>query len=157
MKLSIYLGEAFTSEVQSYVLTNTMNSRHPKEVIETFKDDREQLPIAIHDDLGNLVGFLCLHIGSGPEIYGFSGGGYALIRNMSIDDRYQNKGYGAKALNLLFEFVNDEINEKMTSFVLAVNESNVIAQKSYEKAGFERKDKMIEGRLGKLIIMEKKV
>jgi len=155
MKLSIYSEELFSSSIHAYVLTNTTNSQHPKEVIETSKKDRERFPVAISDDLGDLVGFLCLHVGTGPEVYGFSGEEYVMIRSMSIDDRYQNKGYGAKALNNIFEFVRQEISEKITCIVLAVNEKNGMAQRSYEKAGFKRKAEMVEGRLGNLIIMEK--
>lgn len=155
MKLSVYSEELFSSLIDEYVLTNLHHTDTPQNIIQKVKADQDQFAIAISDDSGNLVGFFCLHLGKGPELYGFFGRKYALIRGFSIDERYRNRGYASESLLDIFELTKREISERITNIVLAVNEQNIAAQKAYEKSGFKRKEKTFEGRLGRLIIMEK--
>ena len=155
MNLHLYSDELFSIQIDMYELGNTPYAGTPKKVIEECATDKNKFAIAVSDDVGKLVGFLCIHVGNGPEAYGYHGEKYALLRNISIDERYRGKGYGVKCFEKIFDFIHQEINPKITSLILGVNEKNIPAQKAYEKADFKRREGFVIGRLGNLIIMEK--
>jgi diamine N-acetyltransferase len=52
-----------------------------------------------------------------------------------IDERYQGRGYGIKASQMLLELM--KLDEKFNKVVLCFIEGNNIAKKLYEKLGFE--------------------
>ena len=155
MNLHLYSDELFSIQIEMYVLGKTLDAETPQDIIKHSVSDKDQFAVAISDDCGRLIGFFCLHIGSGPEIYGYTGGSYALVTGMSIDERYRGKGYGSKCFDQIFEFINEEISEEITSLILGVNEKNLPAQKAYEKADFKKRDEVVEENFGHLIIMEK--
>lgn len=155
MNLHLYSDELFSIQIDMYVLGKTLYTDTPQNIVQHSVSDKDKFAVAISDDDGKLIGFFCLHLGDGPETYGYTGRKYALVRGMSIDERYRGKGYGVRCFDQIFEFINGEISTEVTSVVLAVNEKNVSAQKAYEKAYFIRREGLVEGKLGKLVIMEK--
>ncbi len=85
--------------------------------------------ISIQDQLkqeNTIVGFLGSHI---VEEEGF-------ITNLAIDPKYQGLGYGKQ---LLLNFINRLILEKVKFLTLEVRKSNLKAQNLYKKLGFEIK------------------
>jgi GNAT superfamily N-acetyltransferase len=155
MNLHLYSDELFSIQIEMYVLGKTLETETPQNIIQHAVFDNDQFAVAISDDLGKLVGFFGLHLGAGPEIYGYTGDTYALIKGMSIDERYRGKGYGVKCFDKIFEFINQEISNNITILVLGVNEKNTVAQSVYEKADFKKRSGRVKGRDGNLIIMEK--
>ena len=57
----------------------------------------------------------------------------------------------ATPVNIILSTLKLEINH----IILAVNEKNILAQKAYRNSGFFVVKKDLEGKKGKLIIMEK--
>jgi len=156
MNLQLYSDELFSIQIDRYVFGKVLyTDETPQKIVQYSVADKDQFAIAISDENGKLIGFFCLHLGAGPAAYGYTGGTCALIRGLSIDERYRGKGYGAKCFEKIFEFINEEISDEITSLVLGVNEKNICAQKAYEKADFKRINRMVEGKFGKLIVMEK--
>jgi len=156
MNLHLYSDELFSIQIEMYAFGKIVyTDETPQKIVQYSVADEDQFAIAISDDDGKLIGFFCLHLGAGPEFFGYKGRSYALIKGMSIDERYRGKGYGAKCFDQIFEFINEEISDEITSLVLGVNEKNTCAQKAYEKADFKRINRLVEGKFGKLIVMEK--
>lgn len=60
--------------------------------------------------------------------------GEAYINNVAVHPKRQNEGYGTLLINRLIEVAKKEA----TAITLEVRASNIIAQKLYEKAGFEK-------------------
>ncbi|QPK94684.1 GNAT family N-acetyltransferase [Actinomyces sp. zg-332] len=156
MKLRLYSQLKHVHLLKAYSLNDVTHTDSPQSIISKTQSDNERYSVVITDnDESNIIGFFCLHIGSGPEEYGFYQKGYALVRGFSIDDRYKNQGYGSKALNDIFDFMDSNLDLKIDNVILAVNENNIFAQKAYKKSGFTVIKNNIEGKLGKLLIMEK--
>ncbi len=82
-------------------------------------------PFAIYDD-NTMVGFIMLGY---YEIKSY----YTIWRFM-IDEKYQNKGYGRKALVLGVNFLID--NFKVTEVFISVEPENTIARHLYSSLGF---------------------
>ena len=61
---------------------------------------------------------------------------YATITKVSINPAVQKKGLGYYLFNVL---INKAIELGATSFSLEVRESNLVAQRLYEKSGFQKK------------------
>ena len=80
-----------------------------------------------------------------------------MLRAFSIDDRFRRQGYASTALDKLSNFVHQYISNNLSRIVLAVNEENIAAQKTYEKSGFKKTLQTSEGKLGLLFIMEKEI
>ena len=139
--------------IQGYMLADDRYTNTPLELIEEAKTDNSRHNIVIMNN-GQIVGFYCLHLGKAPEIYGFSGKENALVRGFSIDDRFRKMGFAYKSLVHVFEFIEAHVSPDVRKLVLGVNVKNIPAQKTYEKAGFEKLF-VTEGRKGDLWIMGK--
>ncbi|MCL1989522.1 MAG: GNAT family N-acetyltransferase [Defluviitaleaceae bacterium] len=155
MTLQLYSDELFSIQIETYVLGKTPYTGTPQNIVKHAMFDSDRFAVAISDEDGKLIGFFGLHLGAGPQTYGYIGEEYALVRGMSIDERHRGNGYGVKCFEHVFEFIHEEISDTITSLILGVNEQNISAQKAYEKAGFKKKPGFVQGKLGKLIIMEK--
>ena len=74
-------------------------------------------------------------------LVGFIMMGYYEVKNyytlwkFLIDYRYQNKGYGKKALELGLDFIRDRFNAK--EIYTGVAPGNVVAKRLYESVGFK--------------------
>ena len=153
MKFNLKVESEVSEKINDYVLSNQINSQHPLDVISESEADPDRYPVAIYDEEERLIGFLCVHVGGWPEVFGYLSEKYAYIRSMSIDDRYQGKGHGTQTVKQLLDFTKEKIDPDITTLVLAVNEKNLSAQKAYLNAGFERKPGTVPGRRGNLILM----
>ena len=95
-------------------------------------------PFGIYDD-EQLVGFLMIgfdkddYWDDAPDI---ANGNYNLWRLM-IDQRYQHKGYGRKAVELALEFVRTFPCGKADYCWLSYEPENVVAKELYVSFGFE--------------------
>ena len=155
MNLDLYSDELFCIQIDRYILGQMADTDTPHNLVNHSVSDKERFAVAISDEAGKLVGFLGIHIGAGPEAYGYVGGHYALVRDMSIDERFRGRGYGVKCFDRIFEFIHEEISDEITTLILGVHEKNIPAQKAYEKAAFIKREEVATGKKGKLIIMEK--
>jgi len=156
MDLHLYSDELFSIQIEGYAFGEVLFTEEtPKKIIEYSVVDKDQYAVAISDDRGKLIGFFCLHLGAGPASFGYHGHTYALIRGLSIDARYRGLGYGSKCFEKIFEFIHAEISEEVTCLILGVNTNNIWAKKAYEKADFKQVNKWVDGKFGKLLVMEK--
>ncbi|MGX7011315.1 GNAT family N-acetyltransferase [Lactococcus cremoris] len=156
-KLDIYSDKKYELAVKNYLLSDTSHTGSAQSMVERCKMDSEKFQIVILNDENKLVGCFILDIGLGPRQYGFLDGDVALLRAFSIDDRFRRQGYASTALDKLSNFVHQYISNNLSRIVLAVNEENIAAQKTYEKSGFKKTLQTSEGKLGLLFIMEKEI
>lgn len=152
--LELYSEARHKEAIQSYVLSDDTFTNTPQRLIEEAKMDSDRYNIVILND-GQVVGFFCLHLGKATEIYGFSGKEYALVRSYSIDDRFRKQGFAYRSFAGVFDFIKREVSPDVSELVLGVNVKNIPAQKTYEKAGFEKLF-ITQGSKGDLCIMGKK-
>ena len=155
MKLSLYNESEHYDSLNFYSLIDNTHTDTPKNIIKKSKKDKNRYPIVILNKNDELVGIFCLHIDTGPKEYGYYQNDYALIRGFSIDDKFKNQGYGSNALNGIFEFIDFSLKLEINHIILAVNEKNTLAQKAYKNSGFSVVKRNLEGKKGKLLIMEK--
>jgi diamine N-acetyltransferase len=83
-------------------------------------------PFAIYDN-DIIVGFIMMGY--------YEVKGYYTLWEFMIDHKYQNKGYGRKALKLGLEFVRDKFGQ--VDIYTGVTPGNTVAKKLYESVGFE--------------------
>lgn len=153
MTLKLY-SKAYASAVQAYQLQNTKYTGAPADVLKRCVQDTARFPVMILENEA-LRGFFCLHHLADAEMYGIKSAETLLLRGFSIDERYQHQGVASRALAELFTWVDQEMSQPITRIILAVNQENTNAQKTYQKAGFSSLPDTFEGRLGTLILMEK--
>ncbi|NEW06586.1 GNAT family N-acetyltransferase [Paenibacillus sp. SYP-B3998] len=105
----------------------------PKAALDVAKSDKQRFPVVILSE--NVpVGFFVLHVGE--NIQPFTRNPNAiLLRALSVNYEHQGNGYGKQVLRLLPSFVAMHFGE-INEIVLAVNETNPIAKRLYEKMGY---------------------
>lgn len=119
-----------------------------------LKGDFSAVAVTIfHDEVPS--GFFILDFGSDKDE--LSDNPYSvLLRSFSINPKFQGKGIGKNAMNLVSDFVKKYFpHTKLV--VLAVNQNNITAISLYEKTGFNFVGNMREGRSGLQKIMFKKL
>ena len=90
------------------------------------------IPLAIYNDQ-TLVGFI---------LYGLYPNDYWIVRLM-IDKKYQKKGYGTKAMEIIIKKIKeDKEHHKM---YIDVHPENSVAMNLYKKFGFESTGKIENG------------
>lgn len=70
-------------------------------------------------------------------------GNYNIWRFM-IDEKYQNKGYGKKALELTLDFIKTFPSGKSEHCYLSYEPENIVAKKLYQEFGFVENGEMDE-------------
>ncbi|HBI94599.1 MAG TPA: N-acetyltransferase, partial [Terrisporobacter glycolicus] len=76
-----------------------------------------------------MVGYVMVIYDYDEEIYN--------IWHMMIDEKYQNKGYGSKALELCVDYIKQKPFGKSNDIILTCNMENYKAIHIYEKLGFK--------------------
>lgn len=102
----------------------------------------ECVPLAVYFG-NNLVGFT-MYSRSEPET------GQLWIYRIMIGARYQHRGYGRRALQLLLQYIKADIaqlaeSERPHEIYISVNPENEIAHKLYQSMGFCPTGEMLEG------------
>ena len=106
-------------EQKGFVVTNA------ESLAKAYAYSETAYPFAVYDD-DMLVGFIMM------GYYGVKG--YYTLWEFMIDQRYQNKGYGRKALNLGIDFVKEKFHPD--SIYTGVAPGNSVAKGLYESVGF---------------------
>ena len=70
------------------------------------------------------------------EKYWFTRSSYYIWRFM-LDERYQGKGYGRKAMDLVLDFIRSGPCRKAQYAWLTYNQENIVARNLYASLGFE--------------------
>lgn len=83
-------------------------------------------PFAVYEDL-KIVGFIMMGYYEVKEYY--------TLWKFMIDSRYQNRGYGHKALELGIQYLRDRFG--VTEIYTGVVPGNTVAKKLYESVGFK--------------------
>lgn len=94
--------------------------------LEQARLHKDYIPMAIYEE-EELVGFLmyCHH----PEETS-----YLIIRFM-VDEKYQSRGIGKKAMELLLDYMKHELKQKMV--YISFEHDNERARNLYKKLGFQ--------------------
>lgn len=123
-----------SDEQKGFVATNTVSIL---EAYTTITAGGIALPFGIYDDK-TPVGFLM--IGYGCEDWedapAIAHGTYSIWRFM-IDKRYQNKGYGKKAMEATLSYIKTFPCGESKYCWLSYNPENWVAKKLYQECGFE--------------------
>ena len=99
-------------------------------------------PFAVYAD-NTMVGFIMLGY--------YEVGGYYTLWKLMIDEKYQNKGYGKKAVRLGIDYLVNRFNVK--EIYTAYYATNRIARNLYTSIGFRETGEIVENQIGmKLII-----
>lgn len=114
------------------------------EAYATRNEGHNALPLAIYDDK-TLVGFVMIGKGTvGNENESeLIKNNYVLWRLM-IDEKYQHKGYGKKAMDLVINMMRNEIFGKAEYVWLSYEKENTQAKEIYHKYGFIETNEMCE-------------
>ena len=83
-------------------------------------------PFAVYED-NTMVGFIMMGY--------YEEKSYYTLWKFMIDTRYQNKGYGRKALELGIQYLKDRFD--VSEIYTGVVPGNVVAKKLYESVGFK--------------------
>ena len=101
------------------------------------------LPFAIYDD-EQIIGFVMIVYGiTGYELPKIANSNYCILRLM-IDKRYQNQGYGRKAMKKILEFLRTFPAGHAEYCWISYNADNIVAKKLYESFGFRENGEICE-------------
>lgn len=101
-------------------------------------------PFAVYAD-NVMVGFIMLGYYEAKDYY--------TLWKLMIDEKYQNKGYGKKALKLGIDYLIDRF--QVTEIYTAYYAGNHVAQKLYTSFGFRETGEVVGNEIGmKLIVSE---
>lgn len=104
-------------------------------------------PFAVYAD-GTMVGFIMLGYYEVKEYY--------TLWKFMIDEKYQNKGYGKKALRLGIDYLVDRF--KVKEIYTAYYATNTIARNLYASIGFRETGEIVGDQIGmKLIVSNMEV
>lgn len=104
----------------------TFVSTNAESLAQAYAYSETAHPFAVYED-SDLVGFIMMGY---YEVKGY----YTLWKFM-IDHRYQNKGYGRKALELGIQYLRDHFG--VTEIYTGVVPGNSVAKNLYRSVGFE--------------------
>ncbi|MHC5229458.1 GNAT family N-acetyltransferase [Enterococcus sp. LJL99] len=127
----------------------------PKEALLECSNDKNSHPIMLVNNENELTTFFVLQEKEGVEKYSTNKQA-VLLRSFSTDVKYQGKGYGKLALQLLPEYIKNKMN-LFNEIVLAVNSINVLAINLYKKNGFVDTKKRIKTEYGELLVLNQKI
>lgn len=101
-------------------------------------------PRIIYDDT-KMVGFAMIVYGNtGYEQPDYAVNSYCLLRFM-IDERYQSKGYGRKAMAKIIEFIKDFPAGQADYCWIPFKDDNTKAKKLYESFGYLDSGEVVNG------------
>lgn len=101
---------------------------------------------ALSDDQ-NIIGFCkIVFVPKNISPFNFNEDAY-LIDALMIDQKYQGKGYGEKALDLIISFIKTNPWGKSSYIKLLCYKENKIARQLYEKNGFDNTGEIIDGKI----------
>ncbi len=113
------------------------------------KPPHGQIPFALFDKT-EAVGFLIAR--EGAALPNWVGRGCMSLHNLRIDARAQGRGYGKAALRLAGQWIA-RIRPEVTQVMSSVNVRNVPALRLNLACGFAPTGEMIEGRIGRQIVL----
>lgn len=108
---------------KNYVSTNEYS------LVQAAYEDEEMYPLAIYDE-DTMVGFILYDFESDRKAWSF-------LRFM-IDVKYQNKGYGRKAMAIFLDYFNER--HPNCKLITSASVKNHQAIALYESFGFEKKE-----------------
>lgn len=99
-------------------------------------------PFAIYAD-DTMVGFIMLGY--------YEVGKYYTLWKLLIDEKYQNKGYGKKAIRLGIDYLVNRF--KVKEVYTAYYTTNYIARELYESIGFRETGEIMDNQIGMKLIV----
>ena len=105
----------------------TFVSTNAESLAQAYAYSETAYPFAVYED-SDLVGFIMMGYYEVKEYY--------TLWKFMIDHRYQNKGYGRRALELGIQYLRDHFD--VSEIYTGVVPGNTVAKKLYESVGFKR-------------------
>ena len=105
----------------------TFVSTNAESLAQAYAYSETAYPFAVYED-SDLVGFIMMGYYEVKEYY--------TLWKFMIDHRYQNKGYGRRALELGIQYLRDHFD--VSEIYTGVVPGNAVAKKLYESVGFKR-------------------
>ncbi|GAF40665.1 hypothetical protein FC83_GL002920 [Agrilactobacillus composti DSM 18527 = JCM 14202] len=143
------------TQVAAYQLQDQRYTGGPTSVITRSAGKSNRFPMMIYR-ANLLVGFFCLHVKDGPQLYGGRFETDILLRALSVDDRYRGQHIALQAMLALPQYVAQHF-PGIQRIILAVNANNTAAQALYFKAGFRDDGQRRDSEIGTLWILKKDV
>lgn len=123
----IHMIENYVIEENSYTVT-------PMDGMTESLHEYEKYPILILDKK-KMVGFFILQ--TGESILNYTSNPHAiLLKDHSVDKRYQKKGYGKASMEKLPEFIKKNFSS-INEIILLIDYDNIGGQMMYLKSGFK--------------------
>lgn len=144
-----HFEDKFLNELENFDLPKEQIqfSALPKDILNTTDG---QYRIVITNN-GQAVGFFLLHATDKVKNYS-SNPNALLLTALTVDHKYQGKGFAKKGMLALPHFVK-KFFPSYNEIVLVVNEKNFHAQALYKKVGFNDTGERKIGPIGKQILM----
>ncbi|MCA9766082.1 MAG: GNAT family N-acetyltransferase [Carnobacterium sp.] len=120
--------------IESYVLEDHQYADMPIKAMTTSIHETQKYPILILNE-ESLVGFFILQKNKLIEIFPMSDTSL-FLRDHSIDERFQEKGFGKLSIEALPFYIKDRF-DNIDEVVLAVDYDNLSGQMLYLKTGFK--------------------
>ncbi|WP_035053341.1 GNAT family N-acetyltransferase [Carnobacterium pleistocenium] len=133
----LILLEATVGDIQmieNYVIEENAYTVMPMDAMTESLHEYEKYPILILDKK-KMVGFFILQ--TGKSILKYTSNPHAiLLKNHSVDKRYQKKGYGKASMEKLPEFIKRNFSS-INEIILLIDYENISGQMMYLKSGFK--------------------
>lgn len=100
-----------------------------------LNDELPPMTFAIYDD-EIMIGFIMMYHDTAEENEYGDDEAYGILRFM-IDRRYQNKGYGTKAMEKALEYIRTFPQGEASAVYISYDPDNKVARHLYEKFGFK--------------------
>ena len=121
-----------TDEQKGFLASNVYSLA--QSYVALLNDEMPAMTFAIYDD-DTMIGFIMMYHDTAEENdYGEEA--YGILRFM-IDRRYQNKGYGTRAMEKALEYIKTFPQGKATAVYISYDPGNNVARHLYAKLGFK--------------------
>jgi RimJ/RimL family protein N-acetyltransferase len=151
VSLQFYSPE-YKGLLENYCLLNEQKkyTAFPLDALQKCETEPDRHPVLIlYGD--HPAGFFVLHGWEGVKEYSDNEHGI-LLRAYSVNSAFQGNGIATDSMRLLPLFIKENFQQK-NEIILAVNNSNLIAQNVYKKGGFIDKGIRAMGREGEMLIL----
>ncbi|HHY81177.1 MAG TPA: GNAT family N-acetyltransferase [Clostridiales bacterium] len=122
-----------TDEQKGYLASNVYSLA--QSYVALLNDELPPMTFAIYND-DTMIGFIMMYHDTAEENEYGDEDAYGILRFM-IDTKYQNKGYGTKAMEKALEYIRTFPQGEAKAVYVSYAPENKIARHLYAKFGFE--------------------
>ncbi|MCG7344909.1 GNAT family N-acetyltransferase [Sporosarcina sp. ACRSL] len=139
-----------TDEQKGFLASNVYSLA--QSYVALLNDERPAMTFAIYDD-ETMIGFIMMYNDTAEENEYGDEAAYGILRFM-IDRKYQNKGFGTKALQKALEYIRSFPQGEASAVYLSYAPQNEAARRLYATFGFKEigMDEEADEMVAKLIL-----